>query len=69
MVGVVLATSNIRPCIKSEENEQRKMETEHLAFCVYLSRWASWGSSDARRFRDLVRDKTRQDATLTSFLI
>jgi hypothetical protein len=32
---------------------RRKMIFEHvnLAFSVCLSRWASWGSSDARRFR------------------
>ncbi len=27
------------------------METEQLAVCICLSRWASCGSSDARRFR------------------
>ena len=30
-----------------------------LALCVCLSRWASWRSSDTRRFRDYAQDSSR----------
>jgi hypothetical protein len=34
--------------------KQTRRSEDKLAFSVYLSRWASWRSSDARRFRSSI---------------
>ncbi len=44
-------------------------EQVNLAFSVCLSRWASWGSSDARRFRRFIVQLTIAKLHCTIFLL